>query len=190
MLLGAGGAGKSTALASHIRCLANEDNRALIIIDPKEDLAREALGLIPPRRRVHYLDLSHPRYGFNVLTFSDLSPEIRADTFISVIRELFGPTAVGPRSDMFLRVAVQTAATVEHLPTLQHVEALLNIHDAGYREWATRELYFHPETDYLRNYWGRNFPAQIKDNKRSLAEALEAPLNKITRFTGTPSLNL
>ena len=46
------------------------------------------MSLIPTRRTVHYLDLGAPRYGLNILTAGHLSPEIRADIFISVIREL------------------------------------------------------------------------------------------------------
>jgi hypothetical protein len=190
MLLGAAGAGKSTALATHVHGLAREDDRALIIIDPKEDFARQALGLIPTHRRVYYLDLGHPRYGLNILTCGQLSPEIRADTFISIIRELAGESAVGPRSDMFLRTAIQTAVTVEVAPALQHVAALLDLHDSGYRQWAIRELHYQPETDYLRGYWQNTFAQELKDNRRFLTEALGAPLNKLARFTGTPALSL
>lgn len=190
MLLGAPGAGKSTALATHLRSLAEDRGRALIVVDPKEDFAREALGLIPADRQVHYLDLGHPRWGLNILSCGDLSAEVRADVFISVLRELAGESAVGARSDMFLRAAIQTAVTVERTPALQHVGALLDLQDPGYRRWATRELCFHPETEYLQSFWGEVFERQARDSRRFLAEALVAPLNKLARFTGTPALNL
>jgi hypothetical protein len=51
------GAGKTAALAPHVRAVAEDDDRALAIVDPKEDFARLCMGLIPIRRTVHYLDL-------------------------------------------------------------------------------------------------------------------------------------
>ncbi len=149
MLLGTAGAGKTAALAPHAKPVAEDDERALVIIDPKEDFARLCMGLIPTRRTVHYLDLGAPRYGLNILTAGHLTPEIRADIFISVIRELAGESSVGPRSDLFLRAALQAVMIVEPVPALQHVAALLDPYDAGYREWVTRELRM-PPRDRLR----------------------------------------
>ena len=158
MLLGTAGAGKTAALAPHVKAIAEDDERALVIIDPKEDFARLCMGLIPTRRTVHYLDLGAPRYGLNILTAGHLTPEIRADIFISVIRELAGESSVGPRSDLFLRAALQAVMIVEPVPALQHVAALLDPYDAGYREWVTRELRSHHEVDFVRDYWEHTFP--------------------------------
>lgn len=130
MLLGAPGAGKTAALAPHVKAVAEDDDRAVIVIDPKEDFARLCLSLIPARRRLHYLDLGAPRYGLNILTAGQLTPEIRADIFISVIRELAGESSVGSRSDLFLRAAIQAVAIVEPAPALQHVKGLLDPYDS------------------------------------------------------------
>ena len=190
MLLGTAGAGKTAALAPHVKAVAEDDERALVIIDPKEDFARLCMGLIPTRRTVHYLDLGAPRYGLNILTAGHLTPEIRADIFISVIRELAGESSVGPRSDLFLRAALQAVMIVEPVPALQHVAALLDPYDAGYREWVTRELRCHHEIDFVRDYWEHTFPHMVKHNPRFFAEAVAAPANKIARFLTSPSLNL
>ena len=190
MLLGTAGAGKTAALAPHVKAVAEDDERALVIIDPKEDFARLCMGLIPTRRKVHYLDLGAPRYGLNILTAGHLTPEIRADIFISVIRELAGETSVGPRSDLFLRAALQAVMIVEPVPALQHVAALLDPYDSGYREWVTRELRSHHEIDFVLDYWEHTFPSMVKHNPRFFAEAVAAPANKIARFLTSPSLNL
>jgi hypothetical protein len=190
MLLGTAGAGKTAALAPHVKAVAEDDERALVIIDPKEDFARLSMSLIPTRRTVHYLDLGAPRYGLNILTAGHLSPEIRADIFISVIRELAGESSVGPRSDLFLRAALQAVMIVEPVPALQHVSALLDPYDAGYREWVTRELRYHHEIDFVRGYWEHTFPRTVKHNPRFFTEAVAAPANKIARFLTSPSLNL
>ncbi len=190
MVLGAAGTGKTATLAPYAAAVANDDSRALVIVDPKEDFARLSLALIPEHRTVHYLDLGAPRYGLNILTAGHLTPEIRADIFIAVIRELAGETAVGPRSDLFLRSAIQAVAIVEPVPALQHVKALLDPFDPGYREWVTRELRYHHEVDFVRDYWQNTFPMMVKHNARFVAEAVSAPTNKIGRFLASPSLNL
>jgi len=190
MFLGAPDAGKTAALARHIYAVARDPSRALLIVDPKEDLAPLSLSLIPASRTVHYLDLGAPRWGLNILTASHLPPEIRADILIAVIRELAGETAVGPRSDMFLRAAIQAVATVEPTATLQHVAALLDPDDDGYRRWVVRELHHHHEVEFVRDYWQRTFPRMVRANPRFIAEAVAAPQNKLFRFLTSPSLNL
>jgi hypothetical protein len=190
MLLGTAGAGKTAALAPHVKAVADDDSRALIVIDPKEDFARLCLGLVPTRRTLHYLDLGAPRYGLNILTAGHLSAEIRADIFISVIRELAGESSVGSRSDLFLRAAIQAVTIVETAPALQHVWAMLDPFDNSYRDWITRELRYHHEIDFVREYWEHTFPRMVKENPRFVTEAISAPSNKIARFLTSPSLNL
>ena len=190
MLLGAAGTGKTAALAPHVKSVGADDERAGIVVDPKEDFARLCLSLIPAHRTVHYLDLGAPRYGLNILTAGRLSPEIRADILIAVIRELAGESSVGSRSDMFLRAAIQAVSIVEPVPTLHHVWAMLDPYDPGYREWVTRELRGHHEVDFVRSYWEHTFPLTVKANPRFITEALAAPANKIARFLTSPSLNL
>ena len=100
MLLGAAGAGKTAALAPHVKSVGEDDERALIVIDPKEDFARLCLSLIPARRRASlsgpwgakiraqhpygrapdprdsrgYLHLCHPGAGRRVLGRPTLRP--------------------------------------------------------------------------------------------------------------------
>jgi Type IV secretion-system coupling protein DNA-binding domain len=190
MLLGSAGTGKTAALGPHVKAIGADPSRAAIIIDPKEDFAKVCMGLIPAGRVVHYLDLGAPRYGLNILKAGQLSPELRADILIAAIRELSGDSAVGPRSDLFLRAAIQAVAIVETAPALQHVAALLDPFDKGYRGWVARELRLHHEVDWCREYWNTTFPRMAKENPRFVAEAVAAPENKVARFLNSPSLNL
>ena len=190
MFLGAPNAGKTAALARHVHAVARDTTRALLVVDPKEDFARLSLSLIPAARTVYYLDLGAPRWGLNILTAGQLSPEIRADILIAVIRELAGETAVGPRSDLFLRAAIHAVTTIEPGATLQHVVALLDPHDDGYRQWVVRELQHHHEVEFVRDYWQHTFPRMARENPRFIAEAVAAPQNKLARFLTSPSLNL
>jgi hypothetical protein len=190
MFLGAAGTGKTAALARHVQAVANDTSRALLVVDPKQDFARLSLSLIPASRTVYYLDLGAPRWGLNILTVGRLSPEIRADILIAVIRELAGESSVGPRSDLFLRAAIQAVASVETSATLQHVSALLDPHDDGYRRWVVRELHHQHEVEFIRDYWQHTFPRMARENPRFIAEAVAAPQNKLARFLTSPSLNL
>jgi hypothetical protein len=190
-LLGGQGAGKSSALLRHIGNTARDPQRALILVDPKVDLARDALSVMPPNRPVHYLDLGAPRIGFNPFTIlhsRGVSPEVVADLFVCAIRETAGEGAVGPRSDQFLRSAIAAVCTVEQQPTLDHVHRMLDPDDPGYREWVVDQLADHPDAEFLTDFWGRSFPARIATNARFVAEIMEAPRNKLSRFLAVPSL--
>jgi hypothetical protein len=190
-LLGGQGAGKSSALLRHIGNTARDPQRALILVDPKVDLARDALHVMPPHRTVHYLDLGAPHVGFNpftILRSRGVSPEVVADLFVSAIRETAGEGAVGPRSDQFLRSAIAAVCTVEQQPTLEQVHRMLDPDDPGYREWVVDQLADHPDAEFLADFWGRSFPARIATNARFVAEIMEAPRNKLSRFLAVPSL--
>jgi hypothetical protein len=190
LLLGAPGGGKTAALARHVAAVARDPSRALIVIDPKEDFARLCLSLIPADRHVHYLDLAHPRWGLNILTAGALSPQIRADTLISVIRELSGDSAIGPRSDLLLRAAITAVCTVEATPHSSTSPTCSTPYTPDYRAWVVRELADRQEVDFLRHYWSRTFPAMLAANRRFVAEAVAAPHNKLARFLTSPALSL
>lgn len=189
-VLGAPGAGKSALLLRYIGNVARDVSRALLVIDLKEDLARDALTVIPADRRVHIIDLHRPQIGLNVLAITGLPPEVRADILISAIREIHGDDSVGARSDSILRAAITAVCIVEDTPTLAHVLRMIDPFDAGYREWVTTELTYHQEVDFIYDYWSREFPAMCEANLRFVAEAVSAPRNKLHRFLNVPSLAL
>lgn len=187
-VLGAPGGGKTALLLRCVGNVARDRSQALLLVDPKEDLARDALTVIPASRRVHIIDLHRPRCGLNVLAIKQLSPEVRADLLISAIKEIHGEESVGPRSDSILRKAITAVCTVEETPTLQHVYDLTDPYDDGYRRWVTRELTYHLQVEHILDYWKRVFPHMLKANLGFVVEALAAPRNKIERILEVPSL--
>lgn len=190
-VIGAPGGGKTAAMLRRLGNVARDPSRALVLIDPKEDLAKDTLAIIPRSRKVHYLDISHPYIGFNPLTAlrgRGVAPELIADVVVAAIRETNDDGAVGPRSDQFLRAAVMAVCTVEDQPTLAHVDRMLDPDDGGYRDWVVRELSFHPEATFIADFWGRGFAARRAQNARFLSEIVEAPRNKLARFLAVPSL--
>jgi hypothetical protein len=190
-VLGGQGSGKSSLLLRHIGNTARDPRRALILVDPKVDLARAALSIIPRSRRVHYLDLRTPRFGFNplaILRSRAVSPDVIAALLVSAIRETAGEDAVGSRSDQFLRSAIAAVCTVEDQPTIAQVDLMLDPYDDDYRERVVERLAEHPDAAYLADFWGRRFRARIAANPRFVSEILEAPNNKISRISGVSAL--
>src|SRR4029077_8692855 len=174
----------------YIGNVARDVSRALLVIDLKEDLARDALTVMPADRQGHIIDLRRPQIGLNVLAITGLPPEVRADILISAIREIHGDDSVGARSDSILRAAITAVCIAEDTPTLAHVLRMIDPFDAGYREWVTNELTYHQEVDFIYDYWSRAFPAMCEANLRFVAEAVSAPRNKLHRFLTAPSLAL
>lgn len=189
-IMGAAGGGKTSLMIPDFANAARDGDRAVIVVDPKEDLARDALHLAPADRVVHYLDLGKPYAGFNVLALHHLPPQVRADILIAALRETAGEGSIQSRSDEFLRAAITAVCVVENTPTLFHVRRILDPFDSGYRDWVVRELASHDEVDFLRDYWEREYPAMVAANARFVAEAVNAPRNKISRFLAVPSLAL
>jgi hypothetical protein len=189
-VIGAAGGGKSSIVFRYAGNVARDRSRALILADPKEDLARDVLCVVPRDRTVHYIDLAKPYCGLNPLALTHVAPEVRADILISALRETAGEGSIQARSDEFLRAATTAVCVVEQTPTLWHVRRMLDPFEGGYRDWVVRELRYHREVDFIRDYWEREFPAMVKANSRFAAEALNAPRNKLSRFLAVPSLGL
>ncbi len=189
-IMGAAGGGKTSLMVPDFANVARDYSRAAILVDPKEDFARDAMHLVPRDRVVHYLDLGKPYVGFNVLALRHLPAQVRADILIAALRETAGEGSIQSRSDEFLRAAITAVCVVEHDPTLFHVRRMLDPFDGTYRDWVVRELTGHQEVDFIRDYWEREFPAMVAANARFVAEAVNAPRNKLSRFLAVPSLQL
>jgi hypothetical protein len=189
-IMGAAGGGKTSLMVPDFANVVRDYSRAVILVDPKEDFARDAMHLVPHDRVVHYLDLGKPYAGFNVLALRHLSPQVRADILIAALRETAGEGSIQSRSDEFLRSAITAVCVVEEAPTLFHVRRMLDPFDPSYREWVVRELAGFQEVDFIRDYWDREFPAMVQANARFVAEAVNAPRNKLSRFLAVPALQL
>jgi hypothetical protein len=147
-LLGPTNSGKSTA-ALHLIAASIERGDSILIVDPKSDLANDALSMVPRDRwdDVVVIDPAHdgPVVGFSPFDSPGTSPEIIADTILQIIHDLF-PDAFGPRTSQatlsgLLTLAGQPGATLTMLPRL--------FDDRRLRE---RLLASNPSMD-LRSFW-------------------------------------
>lgn len=105
------GAGKSTILANWAVSEAAA-GRSLVVLEPKGDLVTDILARLPEHRHRDVVvldpgaDNSLPVIGFNPLRGPREDAERRADSLLSLFRELFG-ASVGPRSsDVLLHALI------------------------------------------------------------------------------------
>jgi hypothetical protein len=187
-LMGGQGSGKTSEMAPAVAIDARDDERAIVVADAKEELARLVLGLIPAHRTVHYIDLGRPELGFNPLTIN-ASPGTRASIFLGALIEANPPGAIQARSDDLLRQAVTVVCAVERRPTVWDVYRMLSPGDGSYRDWGLTRLDQIPGMDFARYYWRREFPELLRDRSRTL-EVLDPPLNKLRRLLSTPQVDV
>lgn len=184
-LIGGQGTGKTSAMARTIAIDAQDREAALVVLDPKHDLAQHALDLIPDYRTCWYMDLAHPEVGIDPLGVG-AAPGVVADMLVAALKDAHAEGAIMAASDRFLRHAAMAVCAVEERPTLWHMLELLSPRREGYRERVAERLAARPEHAALLRYWGTTFPELWQDATRGqLGMALDAPRNKLERLITT-----
>ncbi|OPY62242.1 MAG: AAA-like domain protein [Pelotomaculum sp. PtaU1.Bin065] len=176
LMLGGQGMGKSTTMENIIRNDARDLNKAIIVIDPNNDLAAKALGLIPPNREVIYLNVAdvNNRLGINPFSSDDV-PDLLVTNVISNFKQFWGKEAIGPRSEELLINTMY--ALLDALPSVTFYEVYRMMADFNYRTAIISQL----TDDHQRLYWQHTFEA-MSENEKFLEEALSAPRNKLNRI--------
>lgn len=188
-IMGGQGVGKSSVLARHVVNDVNDPGRAVILLDPKGDLADICLSAVPTSRTVHYLDLGTPEFSINPLRMS-ASPGARADMFVRALIEANPDGAIQAASDSFLRQAAFAICAVEAKPSFWHIYRLLEpAPESAYRQSVLQRLDQIPTAAFARQYWRREFPRLIAD-KGFAAQALNPPRNKIERLISTNEIDV
>lgn len=179
-LIGGQGMGKTSVMARIALADALDPRKALIVIDPKEDLARLLLGLMPAWRTVWYLDVGRPELGLNPLTIPG-EPQAIASLLVQALIEASPPGSIGAASDRFLRMAATAVAAVEgHGATLRHMYELFS-RDKRYRAHVVTALRAREELQDVHLFWHNEFPDLVGE-RRFNAEGLDPPRNKLARL--------
>jgi hypothetical protein len=186
-LIGGQGGGKSSVMARHFANDARDPDRAVILIDPKGQLAELCRGLAPMDRTVHYLDLGRPEMGINPLAIN-ATPGTRAAVLIQALIEANPPGAIQAASDSFLRQAIYAVCLIEPTPTLWHVYRMLGLGNSKYRAKVVNALRDRGDAQFAKGYWQREFPALLADRGYA-AQALNPPRNKIERLISTREID-
>lgn len=179
-LIGGQGMGKTSVMARIALADALDPRKALIVLDPKEDLARLLLRLMPAWRTVWCLDLGRPELGLNPLTVPG-EPQAVASLLVQALIEASPPGAIQSASDRFLRMAAAAVVAVEgHAATLQHMYELLG-RDNAYRAHVVTALAGREDLAQVHLFWNDEFPDLVGERRFS-AERLDPPRNKLARL--------
>ncbi|QHN42880.1 type IV secretion system DNA-binding domain-containing protein [Candidatus Mycosynbacter amalyticus] len=125
LLLGPTGVGKSTTMLNMILNDIDE-NRGVLVIDPKDDLNSDILARMNPKRAkdVVYIDPT----ADNIVSINSLAgggdPDLAADAMLAVLREIFA-SSWGQRTEDILSNALLTLMRTTNDVTLSMLPALL-----------------------------------------------------------------
>ncbi|MDT8916060.1 helicase HerA domain-containing protein [Amycolatopsis sp. PS_44_ISF1] len=175
-VVGATGSGKSTLLGRII--LDDVDNnRGIVLIDPKGDLVTDVLNRLPRSAadRVVLIDADsrHRPPILNPLEGGETDREV--DNLVSVFRRVYS-AFWGPRTDDLMRAACLTLRAQEGVPTLADLPKLLV--SEAFRSRITAGL-----TDpVLRGFW--EWYDDLTDSSRS--QVISPLMNKLRAFLLRP----
>lgn len=194
-LVGGQNAGKTSTMAAVVDIDVNdidprtgEPDCAVILVDPKQDLARLALELVPEHRTCWYMDFGRPEIGINPLKTA-AEPGVVADVILQAFKEAY-PDAVKDRSDRFLRHAAMAVCAVEEEPSFWHMHELLEPRRREYRDRVVARLQQRGGMAALAMYWATTLPDMWEDATRGqMSMALDAPRNKLERLITTEEVD-
>lgn len=177
LLLGVPGVGKSTVMLQLIRHDVQDRDKCVIVIDPKQDLARAALGMVPSDRYVVWLDVGDTGNGVSINPFRQVvSRPLLVDSLLASLKSVFGDDSIQARSDMILRAVMQLV--IETLPDSGNLlSAYRALADPLYRGELVTKL----QDPMLRLTWSQDIPA-LANKPGMLDEVMAAPKNKLWRF--------
>ena len=186
-LVGGQGTGKTSLMCRTIATDVVNDDCAVIVLDPKSDLARKALSTIPRERTVHYLDFGAPEVGFNPLLAPGDAAMV-ADKLVEAFKDIHEAGDIRASSDRYLRQAAHAAIGASRLdaldgpPTLWHMYRLLLPSEEEFRDRVVRAI--EPQASFTETatFFGRDLPDDLRRAPTLTTGKLDAPRNKILRL--------
>jgi hypothetical protein len=198
LLIGSMGSGKSAALLRLVLNDIRDENAAPIIIDPKSELSRLCLRLIPPDcgKRVWFLDLGRPAFGMSPLRrASDWQLAIEAaaiaENVVAALSDI-SENQIFQSSRRYLYHAVIGALALANRegrrPKFEDVYSLLRPAKNEFRDKVAEACADQPDLDQTAEFFRSELPDDLKMASASVAQRLDAPRNKISGLTGVPPL--
>ncbi len=204
LAIGSQGSGKTSILHRMFYNDLLDPNAAQILFDPKTELSRACLEIIPPDcpKEVWYLDLGDPIFGMTPLRIKPgldqrafaLEASAIAESIVSALLAI-NPGQIFQSSRRYLNHAVIGALAIARMhPALEnglfeHVHGLLLPKDYG---TALRSLAAQACTKLgiagTAFFYMHEFPGQLQIAPQKVAEQLDAPRNKIDGIVATEPL--
>lgn len=186
-LVGGQGTGKTSLMCRTIAADVITNDCAVIVLDPKSDLARKALSTIPRERTVHFLDFGAPEIGFNPLLAPGDAAMV-ADKLVEAFKDIHEAGDIRASSDRYLRQAAHATIGASRLgaldgpPTLWHMYRLLLPSEDEFRDRVVRAI--EPDAAFTETstFFGRDLPDDLKRAPTLTTGKLDAPRNKILRL--------
>ncbi len=191
---GVQGGGKTSILAKIAEVRAREPNTAVVVLDPKGDLAEAAAALMPSWRTVRVLDVARPLFGMALRTPDrDLPAEaaIFSAAMVDVSRTEEGESQALNASQRSFKMARGATLALEQDPTFWHTLRWLSP-DPSAAEWRAEKiakLAGDPQWHAVWDHFARILPAQLAMSPAQAVMRLEAPYNKIQTLLGDERLN-
>lgn len=191
---GAAGGGKTSILARVGAVRAREPNTAVIVLDPKGELAEAVAAVAPSWRTVRFLDIARPLFGIALETPErDLSveAEIFSEAMVDVSRTEEGDSQALNASQRSFKMARGATLALESDPTFWHTARWLASDDeaAEWRKKKIEKLAGDPQWHAVWDHFARILPAQLQKSPSQAVMRLEAPYNKIQTLLGDERLN-
>ncbi|HEU5105558.1 MAG TPA: replication-relaxation family protein [Solirubrobacterales bacterium] len=191
---GVQGGGKTSLLAKIAEVRARDPNAALIVLDPKGDLAEAAAASMPSWRTVRVLDFARPLFGIELRTPErDLQAEasIFSEAMVDVSRTEEGESQALNASQRSFKMSRGATLALEEDPTFWHTLRWLAPDEAA-EEWRAEKiakLAGDPQWHAVWDHFARILPAQLAKSPSQAVMRLEAPYNKIQTLLGDETLN-
>ncbi|MBS1895428.1 MAG: replication-relaxation family protein [Actinobacteria bacterium] len=191
---GAAGGGKTSVLARVGAVRATEPNTALVVLDPKGELAEAIAATVPAWRTVRFLDVARPLFGLALETPDrDLTveAEIFSEAMVDVSRTEEGDSQALNASQRSFKMARGATLALEVEPTFWHTARWLASDDDA-AEWRAKKiakLAGDSKWHAVWDHFARILPAQLQKSPSQAVMRLEAPYNKIQTLLGDERLN-
>jgi hypothetical protein len=181
--------GKSSYLVATVASDLRRERCAVIVLDPKGDLAETAVGLVPPERTCTLLDFAHPTCGFNPLAVQAPADTI-ADYVVGALKNLFTDADIRASSDGYLRNAVIAVLAHDPQASLWDAARLLSLGEDGYAYRARVGAHVRtlPEFKEIAELFTAEISAQLADSRSTTTAKLDAPVNKLARLLSSASI--
>jgi len=193
-VIGAAGSGKTSLLASAGGARSCEPNTAVIVLDPKGELAEAVAEKVPSWRTVRYLNVAAPLFGMALETADrnlHAEAEIFSEAMVDVSRTEEGDSQALNASQRSFKMARSATLALEEDPTFWHTARWLASDDdaAEWRAEKIAKLAGDPQWHAVWDHFARILPAQLQKSPSQAVMRLEAPYNKIQTLLGDERLN-
>jgi hypothetical protein len=205
LVVGGQGSGKTSFLLRSFLNDCRDPNACPILIDPKSEVARLALALLPPDcgKRVWFLNLAYPRFGLSPLW---LPPETMrnprklaaavtgvADNIVNSLLDVNEGQIFQASRDVLYHAtigALALAAAHDTRPSFEEINALMSpVHTQARKDVvAAITSLGAPDLEQTREFWDREIPDVLQNAPTLARQQLKAPRNKVGGIVGVPAL--